>query len=241
MGVSATGLETGRQLEMKGKRLSSSSGITGLGTADAPERVSVSVHTLDPALREGVMSQLRQHSEVELQEEGVSASGTVAVLVEDVLGEAALTRLYRLCAEGTRVVLVVDSLQEGRLLEVLKCGVRVILWRHEMTAPRLVQAVFAAARGDGDLPPDLLGRLLRQVGVMCRGVADGIDSQASGLTPREVEVMRLVADGLDSGEIAGSLSCSEDTVKKMIRGMTTRLKLRSKAHAVAYAVRAGYI
>ena len=115
------------------------------------------------------------------------------------------------------------------------------MWRHEATAHRLVQAVLAAARGDGDLPADLLGRLISQVGTLHRSAAGRTGAPPSGLAPREVDVLRLVAEGLDTGEIASKLSYSERTVKNVMHGLTTRLHLRNRAHAVAYALREGYI
>ncbi|GAB1327264.1 helix-turn-helix transcriptional regulator [Streptomyces sp. NPDC093260] len=220
----------------------SSSGTTRPGTAGPADRTPVAVHATDPILREGVLSQLRRYPEVDLREESGSGPGTVALLVDDTLDEAALARLRRLVrGEGARAVLVVSSLREAGLLDVIECGVGAIVWRHEATAHRLVQAVLAAARGDGDLPADLLGRLIDQVGTLHRNAAGVAGVPVSGLTAREVDVLRLVAEGLDTGEIAGKLSYSERTVKNVIHGLTTRLHLRNRAHAVAYALREGYI
>ncbi|MEU6369505.1 response regulator transcription factor [Streptomyces sp. NPDC046931] len=208
--------------------------------ADSAERTPVAVHAPDPILREGVVGQLRRYPEIDLREG--SGPGTVALLVDDALDEAALTRLRRLVrSEGARAVLVVRSLREAELLDVIECGVAAIVWRHEATATRLVQAVLAAARGDGDLPADLLGRLINQVGTLHRSAAGSPGAPASGLTPREVDVLRLVAEGFDTGEIASKLSYSERTVKNVVHGLTTRLHLRNRAHAVAHALREGYI
>jgi DNA-binding NarL/FixJ family response regulator len=104
-----------------------------------------------------------------------------------------------------------------------------------------VQAVLAASRGEGDLPADLLGRLISQVGTLQRGAAGRSGPPSLGLATREVDVLRLVSEGLDTGEIAAKLSYSERTVKNVIHGLTTRLHLRNRAHAVAYALREGYI
>lgn len=213
---------------------------TGRGGGTAPRRVPVTVSATDPISREGAVSQLRRHPEIELREE--SATGTVALLVEDALDQAALTRMRRIVrSEGSRVVLVIGTLRESELLDVVECGVGAIVWRHEATAHRLVQAVLAASRGDGDLPADLLGRLIEQVGTLHRDAAGRPGAPSLGLTPREVDVLRLVSEGLDTGEIAGKLSYSERTVKNVMHGLTTRLHLRNRAHAVAYALREGYI
>jgi DNA-binding NarL/FixJ family response regulator len=63
----------------------------------------------------------------------------------------------------------------------------------------------------------------------------------SGLSEREVDVLRLVADGCDTAEIARSLCYSERTVKNVIHDVTSRLRLRNRSHAVAYAMRQGLI
>lgn len=218
--------------------------VAATGTAGSAgvtdRRVPVAVTAPDPISREGAVSQLRRHPEIDLREE--SGPGTVALLIEDVLDDAALTRLRRIVrSEGARAVLVVGAIRENELLDVVECGVGAIVWRHEATAHRLVQAVLAASRGDGDLPADLLGRLISQVGTLHRGAAGRPGAPSLGLAPREVDVLRLVAEGFDTGEIAGKLSYSERTVKNVMHGLTTRLHLRNRAHAVAYALREGYI
>ncbi|MEU0073864.1 response regulator transcription factor [Streptomyces sp. NPDC006332] len=200
----------------------------------------MAVTASDPLSREGAVSQLRRHPEIELREE--TGPDTVALLIEDTLDEAALTRLRRTVrSEGARAVLVVGTIRENELLDVIECGVGAIVWRREATPYRLVQAVLAAARGDGDLPSDLLGRLISQVGTLHRGAAGRPGAPSLGLTSREVDVLRLVAEGLDTGEIASKLSYSERTVKNVMHGLTTRLHLRNRAHAVAYALREGYL
>jgi DNA-binding NarL/FixJ family response regulator len=202
----------------------------------------VAVQAPDPLSREGAVSQLRVRPEVEIREELPAVAGTVVLLIEDTLDEAALARLRRIVrSEGVRAVLVVGTIRETELLDVIECGVGAIVWRREATAHRLVQAVLAAHRGDGDLPADLLGRLISQVGTMHRGTAGRPGAPSLGLAPREVDVLRLVAEGLDTGEIASKLSYSERTVKNVMHGLTTRLHLRNRAHAVAYALREGYI
>ncbi|MFD6421082.1 LuxR C-terminal-related transcriptional regulator [Streptomyces sp. NPDC060198] len=212
------------------------------GPAEPVDRIRVAVHARDPISTEGVHSQLRRYPEIDLRDESESGPGTVLLLIEDTLDEAVLTRLRRLArGEGARAALVVGTLREAELLDVIECGVGAIVWRHEATAGRLVQAIRAADRGEGDLPSDLLGRLITQVGTLHRHAAGRPGLPASGLTPREVDVLRLVAEGFDTGEIAKKLSYSERTVKNVLHGLTTRLHLRNRAHAVAQALREGYI
>ncbi|MGP3967241.1 helix-turn-helix transcriptional regulator [Streptomyces sp. 6N223] len=220
------------------------------------------VHAPDPISREGARGQLRRRPEIALREDSQEGSqegfqegieegsekcsetvpGTVTLLISDTLDDAALTRLRRVMrGEGTRAVLVVGELREAKLLDVLGCGIGAIVWRHEATEDRLVQAVIAAARGDGDLPADLLGRLIDQVNTLHGTAAGRASAPTSGLSPREVDVLRLVADGLGTVEIAAKLSYSDRTIKNILHELTTRLHLRNRAHAVAYALREGYI
>ena len=63
----------------------------------------------------------------------------------------------------------------------------------------------------------------------------------SGLTDREVRVLRLLAEGFDTAEVGRQLFLSERTVKNVVHDVTSRLNLRNRTHAVAYALRQGLI
>jgi DNA-binding NarL/FixJ family response regulator len=104
-----------------------------------------------------------------------------------------------------------------------------------------VRTIVRVSQGEGEIPADLLGRLLEQVGRLQRQVLAPRGLTFTGLTPRETEVLRMVADGHDTSEIARELSYSERTVKNVLHDLTTRLQLRNRSHAVAYAVREGLI
>jgi DNA-binding NarL/FixJ family response regulator len=200
------------------------------------------VHARDLISKVGVVSQLRQHPLIDLRDEARPGAGAVAVLVEETPDETTFARLRQLVrGEGARTVLVVSALREGELLAVIECGVGAVVWRHEATAQRLSQAVIAASRGDGDLPADLLGRLMSQVETLRRCAAEDTGTSVTRLTAREADVLRLVAEGLDNPQIAAKLAYSERAVKNVLHGLTTRFHLRNRAHAVAYAMRQGFI
>jgi len=86
-----------------------------------------------------------------------------------------------------------------------------------------------------------LGQLLGQVGRLQRQVLSPRGLTFTGLTEREIKVLTLIADGHDTNEIAQQLCYSQRTVKNVLHGVTTRLQLRNRTHAVAYAVREGLI
>ncbi|KQV19140.1 MULTISPECIES: LuxR family transcriptional regulator [unclassified Kitasatospora] len=211
-------------------------------TLRAPSVVRVLIQATDPISHAGAVSQLRLCAGLELAENGEGGPGSVAVLVAETVDRAVTGTLRRLVhLEEYRVVLVVDQIREADLLEAVECGVSAILRRREATAERLEQAVLAAARGEGDLPGDLLGRLITQMGRLQRSVQGLPGFTPPGISERESDILRLVAEGWDTGEIASKLSYSERTVKNVLHGLTSRLNLRNRAHAVAHALREGYI
>lgn len=113
--------------------------------------------------------------------------------------------------------------------------------RADSTPEVLVRLVTAAAAGEGALPPDLLGRLLHQVSRLQRHVLEPRGLQLTGVSTRESAVLRMVAAGLSTKEIADRLSYSERTVKSILHDITNRFQLRNRAHAVAYALKEGLI
>ncbi|MDQ3107442.1 MAG: response regulator transcription factor [Actinomycetota bacterium] len=206
------------------------------------ERISVYVYAHDPISQAGLASQLRTRSEILIVDHDVDQA-TVAVVVVDEVDEET-TRVVRAIQrqEGIpRVVLVVTRLDDAGMMAGVEAGACALLRRSEALPERLVEAIQSAATGDGSVPADLLGRLLEHVGRLQRHVLTPRGLTMSGLSEREIEVLRLVADGLDTAEIAGSLAYSERTIKNIIHDVTARLNLRNRSHAVAYAVRQGLI
>ncbi len=203
------------------------------------ERIAVHVHARDPISRAGVVSQLRPRPEVKIVEADEADSATVMLdVVED-----QTVQLIRVSsrAGSTRVVLVAARIDDQDLVTVVEAGVVGVLRRGEATPERLVKVIHAAAAGEGTVPPDMLGRLLNEVGRVQRQVLSPRGLSFSGLAAREIEVLRLVADGYDTGEIAHALSYSERTVKNVLHDVTNRLALRNRSHAVAYAMRQGFL
>ena len=206
------------------------------------QRVSVYVDAYDPILQAGVISHLRPRPEVKVLTESEREAADVTVVIVDRVDERAMRMLkcYQRTSE-TRLVLVAGELGDGDVVSAAEAGVVGLLRRHEATADRLVRAITAASCDEGTVPADLLGQLLGQVGALQRGVLAPRGLAFNGLATREIEVLRLVAEGCDTGEIAGRLSYSERTVKNVLHDVTTRLQLRNRSHAVAFAMRQGLI
>jgi DNA-binding NarL/FixJ family response regulator len=205
------------------------------------ERVSVYVHADDPISRAGVASQLRPRPEVVVLDGVDGVPATVALVVSDRVCERTLRAMRVLRGGRSRLVLVVGDLDDGDLVAAAEVGVVGVVRRHEATPERLVRVIRAAAVGEAAVPPDLLGRLLDQVGQLQRQVLAPRGLRFSGLADREVEVLRRVAEGMSTAEIAIELCYSQRTIKNVLHDLTTRLQLRNRSHAVAYALREGLI
>jgi DNA-binding NarL/FixJ family response regulator len=201
------------------------------------ERVRVVVQAPDPISAAGVASCFRARVDFDVVPVEYRSDADVAVVVVGAFTPGVVAALRRAAAElGTPVVLVVDGISRGELLTAVECRVVAVVPRAAATSERLQRAVEVAFTGGGVLPVNLVGELIRHVEEMQREVGS-----SNCLTDREIDVVRLLADGLDTLGIARELSLSERTVKNVISGMTTRLNLRNRSHAVAYAMRAGVI
>ncbi|SOD64133.1 DNA-binding response regulator, NarL/FixJ family, contains REC and HTH domains [Streptomyces zhaozhouensis] len=205
--------------------------------------VRVSVVATDPVLEAGTRSALAASPEVSLSPctaPEVAGDARVAVVVADQVAPSVLdlVREIRDTPPRPEVVLVVADLTPAEALHAVASGVRGVLRRREASGARLAHTVLAVAGGDCTVPIDLLGELL---GTGCEPPAAATAWSANGLSERERAVLRLVADGMETGEIARELCYSTRTVTTVVHDITHRFRLRNRAHAVAYALRAGLL
>ncbi len=206
------------------------------GTGPIPTYVA----SADPISRAGLVAQLRGQHGLAVVDEPERA--TVAIVVVDTVDDDAARTIRTLLRGGTdHVLLVATTADDQGVLTAVEAGASAIVRRVDAAPEKLAATVHAAAEGHGALPPDLLGSLLSQVGRLQRNVLHPRGIHFNGFNEREIEVLRLVADGFDTAEIAEKLSYSERTVKNVIHDVTSRFSLRNRCHAVAYALRAGVI
>ena len=207
------------------------------------ESIVVVVSAADPLSRAGIVSQLRASQGFSVSSDGsIAGPDTVALVVADEIDDPVTTEIRALRGRGVgRVVLLASRIDDKGLLAAAEAGVSGVVRRSEATARNLASAIRAAAVGEGTLPPDLLGRLMRQVGQLQRQVLSPRGLTFLGLTDRETKVLRLLSEGMDTAEVGQKLFYSERTVKNIIHDVTSRLELRNRTHAVAYAIREGLI
>ena len=205
-------------------------------------QIPVLVCATDPLSRAGLVSQLRASGGFTIAPDDDPPDDAVALLVTDELDDVTATVVRTLRARGhTRIVALLGRIDDRALLLAAETGVTGIVRRSDATAAVLAAAIRAAVAGDATLPPDLLGRLLRQVGALQRQVLSPRGLTLSGLSERETGVLRLLAEGCDTAEVGRRLFYSERTVKNIIHDVTSRLELRNRTQAVAYAIKQGLI
>ncbi|BDD82845.1 DNA-binding response regulator [Tsukamurella pulmonis] len=146
-------------------------------------------------------------------------------------------------APDTAVVLLTTFDDEESILQGLQAGARGYLTKNAGRA-EIAAAIVAAAAGQSVLDPVVQQRLLTSA--TGRGAARPAPSEPAAvppadLTPRESEVLRLIADGLTNRDIAARLFVSESTVKTHINNLFAKAQLRDRAHAVRYAFDSGIV
>jgi DNA-binding NarL/FixJ family response regulator len=192
-----------------------------------------------PVVRSGIVGLLGGEADVEVvgeADDGAAGVELAASLRPDVVlmdlrmpvldGASATARIV---AAGTSRVLVLTTYDtDADILRAVEAGATGYLLK-DTPRDELVLAVRAAARGETVLAPPLAAKLMRQV----RG--------GDQLTPREVEVLRLVARGMSNGEIASELFIGEATVKTHLLHVFDKLGVSDRTAAVTTALQRGIL
>src|ERR1700719_1169230 len=188
---------------------------------DPEERVEVFISACDPVSRDGIISQLRGQTVTAVDERKLHPN-VVALVVVDEIDDQTAREIRALKNRGLdKVVVMATRVEDGGLLAAVEAGATGFLRRSQSTAAKLVDTIRTAAAGDGALPPDLLGRLLDQVGRLQRQVLNPRGLSFTGLTEREVKVLKLLAEGFDTNEVGHQLFLSERTVKNTVHDVTS--------------------
>jgi DNA-binding NarL/FixJ family response regulator len=162
-------------------------------------------------------------------------SSRIDVLLFDLESGGLQRAVHATEGSDVRLVGVARTPAEEMLLDGVQAGLAGFLIRSQLTPAALSSSLRAVVAGNGTMPPALLARLVES---LARGTSRG----ASGpLAQRELGVLRLLAEGDDTRDIASKLSYSERTVKNIVHDVLVKLNCRSRAHAVALATRQGVI
>jgi DNA-binding NarL/FixJ family response regulator len=143
----------------------------------------------------------------------------------------------RQVAGGPRVLILTTFDLDEYVYDALRAGASGFLLK-DVTAERLFDAVRVIAAGDALLAPTVTRRLIGEFASMRPKPAP---PAFATLTPRETEVLRLVAEGLSNPEIAARLVVTEETVKTHVSRMLNKLGLRDRTQAVVAAYESGLV
>jgi len=136
-----------------------------------------------------------------------------------------------------KFILVGDGVREHHMLRAVSHGLISVLSRQEADFERIGRAIRDAHEGLPGFPPVELSWLIKQIRAIQLDVLAPNGLSPTGFETRELDVLRLLADGLDTADIAVRLNFSERTVKNIIHGFLTRLGLHNRTHAVSFALR----
>ena len=196
--------------------------------------------------RRGLTMLLGVEADIEVVGEagdGISAATLVANVVPDIVlldvrmpkrtGLEACIEIKQL-VPAARIIMLTVSDEEADLYEAVKNGASGYLLK-DSSIDDVAQAVRVVAEGQSLISPSMAVKLLDEFKEMSRTDRDQVPTPR--LTDRELEVLRLVATGLNNRQVAKQLFISENTVKNHVRNILEKLQLHSRMEAVMYAVR----
>ena len=216
------------------------------GVRDDKAPIRVLVIDDQELFRRGLTMLLNVEDDIEVVAEGsdgqaaaaLTASTTPDVVLMDVrmprVSGIEACRAVRDVSPTARIIMLTVSDEEGDLYDAIKNGASGYLLK-DSSIDEVAQAVRVVADGQSLISPSMAMKLLDEFKEMSR--TDRNHAPSPRLTERELEVLRLVAQGLNNREIARQLFISENTVKNHVRNILEKLQLHSRMEAVMYAVR----
>jgi len=216
------------------------------GKAPGSEPIRVVVVDDQELFRRGLTMLLGVEPDIQVVGEagdGISAATMVANVVPDIVlldvrmpkrtGLEACIEIKQL-VPAARIIMLTVSDEEADLYEAVKNGASGYLLK-DSSIEEVAQAIRVVADGQSLISPSMAVKLIDEFKQMSRPEREHVPGLR--LTDRELEVLRLVAQGLNNREIAKQLFISENTVKNHVRNILEKLQLHSRMEAVMYAVR----
>jgi DNA-binding NarL/FixJ family response regulator len=197
--------------------------------------------------RRGLMMVLEDEDDIEVIAEAANGAEAIelarALAPDVVLMDVRMPKVDGIAATrsiledipNANVIMLTVSDEEDDLFEAMKAGAAGYLLK-EISIDEVAKSVRGVHQGQRLVTPSLATKLISEfAGISGRAPSRGVD--APQLTPRELEVLRHVADGATNREVASRLGISENTVKNHVRNILEKLRLHSRMEAVLYAMR----
>jgi NarL family two-component system response regulator LiaR len=212
------------------------------------ETISVLLVDDHSVVRQGVRAFLI--TQPDLMVVGEAASGEDAVklaeqFVPDVIlmdlimpnmdGVEATRRVKQVCPRS-QIVVLTSYHEDEHIFPALKAGALSYILK-DVSAMELADAVRKAAAGEAVLHPRVAARVIKEL----QGRREDALNPFTELSEREMEVLKLIADGMSNAEIAGKLVLSEKTVKGHVSNILSKLQLADRTQAAVYAWRQGVV
>jgi NarL family two-component system response regulator LiaR len=199
-------------------------------------------------VRQGVRAFLEAHAEFAVV--GEAGTGAVAVkLAEDLIPDVVLmdlimpgidgveaTRQIKDASPRTQIVVLTSYHEDEHIFPALKAGALSYILK-DVKMEDLAEAVRKAARGEPSLHPRVAARIIQEL----HGTRQDEGTPLADLTNREVEILKLIANGLSNSEIAAQLVISGHTVKGHVSNILSKLHLADRTQAAVYAWRKGVV
>ncbi len=146
------------------------------------------------------------------------------------------TQAIKDAVPNTKILMLTISDEEEDLYDAIKAGASGYLLK-EISIEEVADAIRHVHAGQSLISPSMASKLLTEFASMAKKDEEKQQMPAPRLTDREMEVLTLVAQGLNNRDIAKELFISENTVKNHVRNILEKLHLHSRMEAVVYAVR----
>jgi DNA-binding NarL/FixJ family response regulator len=146
------------------------------------------------------------------------------------------TKAIKDAVPHTKILMLTISDEEEDLYDAIKAGASGYLLK-EISIEEVADAIRKVHAGQSLISPSMASKLLNEFAAMAKKDEEKQQMPAPRLTDREMEVLTLVAQGMNNRDIAKELFISENTVKNHVRNILEKLHLHSRMEAVVYAVR----
>jgi len=147
------------------------------------------------------------------------------------------TREISAAAPLTRVVVLTISDQDADVLDAVAAGACGYLLK-DATIQELLRGITAASMGESLISPSIAAKVLQRVRATSPDL-EAAETLMTHLSDRELQVLKLIANGKDNAQIAGELFISAKTVKNHISNILLKLSIENRIQAAVYAVRSG--